>query len=171
MTPRRLMLFMGAVLLLCSDGTVYTQRNGDGLSLNVLFFDALRSGADTRMWLQIKNSTPRVQVLCRPYWGYTWISPDPQGDAAVEANTSLHGCGDDDHDGFWLLLPGESRFDSFEIKSPPTPTATLAVEVEVIERVLGATEPSARRTMSWKGRVSDAVALGDRLRAGFKKPL
>jgi len=43
----------------------------------------------------------------------------------------VHGCGDDEHDPFWLLLPGQSRFDSYEVAEAGSTTAALAVDVEV----------------------------------------
>lgn len=76
----------------------------------------------------------------------------------------MHGCSDDSHDPFWLLLPGESRFDSYEVTGPEGSKATLEVDVEVMHHATGALGPGERVTLSWKGRIADAVALGSRLR-------
>jgi hypothetical protein len=90
---------------------------------------------------------------------------DPNGQLPpyIKATASIHGCGDDDHDPFWLLRPGESRFDSFELETVPKESYDLAVDVDIVERVLGSTAAPCRRTLSWKGRLSDAVALGREL--------
>ena len=118
----------------------------------------------TRLWLRITNGNRHAQVLCRSSWGYTWISDDPQEAPAIEEKSSLHGCGDDSHDPFWLLLPGESRFDSYEVTGPAGPNATLEVSVDVTHYSIEASGPGERVTLSWKGRLADARALGLKLR-------
>jgi len=62
------------------------------------------------------------------------------------------------------LLPGESRFDSYEIRSPDSPTGKLSVRVDIEEHFEGGIlAPS--RTISWQGLVSEAIASGDALRS------
>jgi hypothetical protein len=134
------------------------------LSLKVLLLEPLAPGGNVRLWLQITNEEQSVRLFCRAGWGYNYIPPNLQGDAWGETNTSIHGCGDDDHDGFWALLPGESRFDSFEVKSPGSPTGTLSVDVDIEEHFEGGVLAPSRK-ISWQGLVSDALSSGDAFRS------
>jgi hypothetical protein len=140
------------------------------LSLEAFFIDPPKANTATRLWVRITNRTRRAQILCRSARGYAWISDDPQEDAAIHATASLHGCGDDDHDPLWLLLPGESRFDSYEVTGPSRPTSTLEVDVDVMHYPLGMPGPGQRLTLTWKGRVSEAIALGSTLRTSDASP-
>jgi hypothetical protein len=134
------------------------------LSLKVLLLEPLAPGGNVRLWLQITNQEQSVRLFCRPGWDYEYRPPNSQ-DAAWGGNkVSIHGCGDDDHDALWALLPGESRFDSFEIRSPDSPTGTLRVEIHIEEYFEGAVfAPS--RTIGWQGLVSEALSAGDALRS------
>jgi hypothetical protein len=132
----------------------------DRLSITVLLREVDTTGDTTRLWIQIKNDAASAQVLCRSGWGYSWIAPPPSSDAAAEATSSLHGCGDDDHDGLWMLLAGESRFDSYEIKTPPH-NAELSVDVEVVGH---AGQSTLRRQLTWKGRAADALENARKLK-------
>lgn len=140
------------------------QGQGRQLSIEPFFLDPPQANAPTRLWLKITNG-PRAHVLCRPSWSYSWISDDPQAPSPVRAKASVHGCGDDDHDPFWLLLPGESRFDSYEVAQAGSPTAALVVNVEVMLHPVGTIGPGQREILSWKGRVADAIGLGAKLQA------
>jgi hypothetical protein len=132
------------------------------LSLKVLLLEPLSPGANVRLWLETTNLEDGVRIFCRPGWGYTYIPSNVRADAWGASNVSIHGCGDDDHDGFWALLPGESRFDSFEIKSPDSATGELSVDVQIEEHFDGGVF-SPSRTISWRGLVSEALSAGDAL--------
>lgn len=142
------------------------QAQGDGrqLSIEAFFIDPPTANAPTRLWLKITNGSRRAQVLCRPSWSYSWISDDPEAPSPSEAKASLHGCGDDDHDPFWLLLPGESRVDSYEVTKAGAPKASLEVDIDVMHHSIGAPDQTERTTLSWKGSVADAIALGSKLK-------
>lgn len=134
------------------------------LSLKVLLLEPLAPGAKVRLWLQITNQEQSVRIFCRPRWGYDYTAPNSQDESWGETKLSIHGCGDDDHDGFWALLPGENRFDSVEIRSPGSPAGKLKVEVDIEEHFEGGIlAPS--RTISWQGLVSEALSSGDAFRA------
>jgi hypothetical protein len=143
---------------------VSAQGQTSQFSVEAFFTDPPKAKASTRLWLRITNRTRRPQILCRSSWGYTWLSDDPQEAPAIEEKSSLHGCGDDSHDPFWLLLPGESRFDSNEVTGPAGTKATLEVSVDVVYHPIEASGPGERVTLSWKGRVADAIALGSKLK-------
>jgi len=132
------------------------------LSLKVLLLEPLAPGSNVRLWLQITNQEQSVRLFCRAGRGYEYTPPNSQGDAWGESSTSIHGCGDDY--GVWALLPGESRFDSYEIRSPGSPTGKLSVHVDIEEHLEdGVLAPS--RTISWQGLVSEALSSGDALRS------
>ncbi len=133
------------------------------LSMAVFFIDTPKVGEESRMWIQITNRTSSTQVICRSGWGYTWLPADQNEPPTIAAHASFHGCGDDDHDPFWLLLPGESRFDSHGVRGPADPGATLDVSVELERRQFG-TSPAEPMHLTWSGRVADAVAAGVQLR-------
>jgi len=115
-----------------------------------------------RLWLQITNDEQSVRLFCRAGWGYEYSPPDFQGEAWGQSSASVHGCGDDA--GVWALLPGESRFDSYEIRSPGSPTGKLSVKVDIEEHFEGGIlAPS--RPISWQGLVSEALSAGDAFRS------
>ena len=164
MALRTLALMSVVVLAVGFRPAVSAQGQASRLSLEAFFLDPPKANTPARLWLKITNGSPRAQVLCRPSWGYSWVSDDPQEPSPGEARASLHGCGDDDHDAFWLLLPGESRFDSYEVTEAGAPIAALDVRVDVMLHTVEAPGPGERVTLSWKGRVADAIALGSKLR-------
>lgn len=132
------------------------------LSLKVLLLEPLAPGSNVRLWLQITNQEQSVRLFCRHGWGYDYTPPNSQGEARGQSSTSIHGCGDDA--GVWALLPGESRFDSYEIRSPGSAAGTLKVDVDIEEHLEGGIlAPS--RTISWHGLVSEALSAGDALRS------
>jgi hypothetical protein len=165
MIYRTLALTLIGALATGSGQALQAQGQGRQLSFEAFFIDSPKANAPTRLWLKITNGSPRAQVLCRSSWGYSWISDDPQAPSPGEAKASLHGCGDDDHDPFWLLLPGESRFDSYEVTEAGSLVAALAVDVDVMVHPVGALGPGKRETLSWKGRVADAIGLGAKLKS------
>ena len=164
MNLRTLALISLAGLAVGFGPALSAQGQASQLSVEVFFVDSPKAKTPTRLWLKITNGTRRAQILCRSSWGYTWISDDPQEAPAIEEKSSLHGCGDDNHDPFWLLLPGESRFDSYEVTGPAGPNAILEVDVDVLHHPIEAPGPGERTTLSWKGRVADAIALGSKLK-------
>jgi hypothetical protein len=164
MALRILVVIAIVALEVWGSAVLSAQDQASQLSVEALFPDPPRPKTPTRLWLRIRNRTRRIQVLCRSSWGYTWISPDPQEAPAIEEQSSLDGCGDERHDPFWLLLPGESRFDSYEVTGPAQPNSMLEVEIEIIHHAIDAPGPGEHRALSWKGRLSDAIALGAKLR-------
>jgi hypothetical protein len=132
------------------------------LSLKVLLLEPLAPGSDVRLWLQITNHEQSVRLFCRPGWGYNYWPPNSQSEAWGGQKVSIHGCGDEA--GVWALLPGESRFDSFEITSPGSADGKLTVDVDIEEHLEGGIlAPS--RTISWQGLVSEALSAGDAFRS------
>lgn len=164
MIPRTLVVLSIVVVAVGLGLSRSAQGQAGQLSVEVFFMDPPKDKTPTRLWLRITNGTRRAEILCRSSWGYTWISDDPKEMPAIEERSSLHGCGDDDHDPLWLLLPGESRFDSYEVTGPARPNATLEIDVEAMHHPVDAPGPGERVTLSWKGRVADAIALGTKLR-------
>jgi len=164
MIHRTLALTLIGVLVTGSGPTLQAQGKGRQLSMEAFFIDPPKADTPTRLWLKITNGSPRVQVLCRSSWGYSWISDDPQAPSPGEAKASLHGCGDDDHDPLWVLLPSESRFDSYEITKAGALPAALEVDVEVMHHPIDSPGSGERVTLSWKGRVADAIAVGSKLK-------
>jgi len=151
------------VLILSIPGAASAQT-ADTLALSVLLFDP--PSTDTpRMWVGIKNTGKTALTLCRPSWSYSWVSTDPGVNAGGAARASIHGCGDDDHDPLWILLPGETRLDSYEVNGSADVAAALLVSVEVLLHNSGADLP-VRKVLSWKGKVSDALAAAERMRLG-----
>ena len=168
MTCQQRALVVALCLVLSGNATAHSQSRSDGFALSVMLMDQPQPGREARVWLVIKNTMSTPYVLCRPYWSYTLIPLDPGSPGLSEAKASLHGCGDDDHDGFWLLLPGESRFDSFDMKAPSAGDHDFEVEVELVGRPAGSNAAAVKKTLSWTGRLSEAVAAGKKLIAGSR---
>lgn len=142
----------------------WAQSQNPQLSLEAFFIEPPKAGGSTLLWLRIVNSSSRPQVVCRTSWGYTWLSDDPQDVPVVKESSSLHGCGGS-LDPLWLLLPNESRFDSYQVSGPARPEATLSVDVEVMRQAIGVETPREQAVLSWKGTVAEAIAMGARLKA------
>ena len=159
-----LALLIGAVLVLYAGPSTPLQAQSDDVSLSVMILDQQRADGIMRLWLQIGNGASVSRVFCRSSWSYTWISGEANGPGFAESKASIHGCGDDDHDPFWLLLPGEHRLDSFEATAPPKGNYDLQVEVELVEQTLGSSAIT-KRTLSWSGTASEALASGESLKA------
>ena len=164
MIHRTLALTLIGALATGSGPTLQAQSQGRQLSIEAFFIDPPKANGPTRLWLKITNGSPRAEVMCRPSWSYSWISDDPEAPSPGGAEASLHGCGDDDHDPFWLLLPGESRFDSYQITKAGAPKANLVVSIDVMHHPIGVTGQTETATLSWKGTVADAIALGSKLK-------
>jgi len=132
--------------------------------LTAIFLESPRPGENGTLWLAIKNNAKAPRVFCRPSWGYSWFSDS--GPISAEENAKLHGCGGTETDPYWLLMPGEHRFDSFNVKTPLTSDYELEVRVEINEKPVGRFQTAESQTLSWKGRLADAVALGEKLKSG-----
>ena len=138
----------------------------DGVSLTVMFMERASPADESRLWVVIKNGSTKVRMFCKQGWGYSLIPDDLSNPPFIRAWTSVHGCGDDEHDPFWLLLPGESRVDSVVVETPPTHNYDVDVSVDIDEIPLGSAKVAAHRTLEWKGRLSDAITRFDRLKVG-----
>src|SRR6185503_16899222 len=132
------------------------------LSLKVLLLEPLAPGSNVRLWLQITNQEQSVRLFCRPGWDYDYMPPNSQVAAWGGTKVSIHGCGDEA--GLWALLPGESRFDSFEIRSPGSANGKLTVDVDIEEHFEGGVLAPSRK-ISWQGLVSEALSAGDAFRS------
>lgn len=145
---------------------IYAQK--PQLELQVLFLVNPVSAEPARLWMAIKNIGQVPRVLCRSRWSYSWISDDPTVEAFINAKASLHGCGDDDHDPMWILLPGETRFDSFGVKAPPEEKVRLRVSIDIEMRDVDSGS-STETTLEWHGLVREAVANGVKVRSNATK--
>jgi hypothetical protein len=153
--------------LLVSDAapSAQSQAPSGGSVLRVMILDEAPPNGVMRLWLVIRNGAPAPRIFCRRSWSYAWTSASANNPVFGETKGSIHGCGDDDHDAFWLLVPGEYRFDSVEAKAPERANYDLEVEVELVERALNSAA-AVEQTITWNGRMSDAIALGESVKAG-----
>lgn len=143
---------------------IRAQSGKSNLLLEAFFVDSINVNSPTRLWMKITNTGQGARIMCRQSWGYSWVSDDPRQPSPGEAFGNTHGCGDDEHDPFWLLLPGQSRFDSYGLAASGGQAAALEVHVEVTHRAIGANGSGENETLSWQGRVADALAFGVKLR-------
>ena len=118
----------------------------------------------SRIWLAVRNTGQNPRLFCRTFWSYRWIPENADSPPVGEADSSRQRC-DDDQGAWWLVLPGEWRFDSVTVQAPPDAPRELQVVVGLIERNPGRAG-SSEWTVSWSRPVPDAVALGDKLKAG-----
>ena len=147
----RLCLLVSTALLTFFGTASHSSQKPTHLRLSALLFDGQAQGDLVTLWVRIENLSKEPLILCRPYWSYSFKSADPNGPVTGEADASIHGCGDRDHDPFWLVLPGQSRFDSFEVKGLSEPNALLQVDVEL----------DRTATEAWQ-RTDDATDLMER---------
>ena len=82
---RRTLVSIAIGLLLFESVGIDAQVQANPLSLEAFFVDPPKQDIPTRLWLKVTNRTPRAQILCRPSWGYTWLSDDSQEQPAIYA--------------------------------------------------------------------------------------
>jgi len=165
--PLRLFVVGGLCIATCLASTE-AQNIEPSLSLTVMFLEQPPPGRPAALWTVIRNVTTSVQAFCRHSWGYTFLPVDPNGTPFVEAEASLHACGGDVSQGFVLLLPGESRFESISVPYPLDGTSSLRVDLRVSSKAIASVAAATESTLRWNGRVSDAFALGEKLKGAVR---
>jgi len=78
----------------------------------------------------------------------------------VSSNTQ--DCGEGNRP-YWLVLPGQTRFDAFEIR---VPGGTTLFDVDLVLQEIGVPRmgaPPIRRWLKWSGTVDDAIAAGQKV--------
>jgi hypothetical protein len=161
---------MSALILLFTMIAAQSQSltaSQDQLTLRILVVDEINSGSPVRLWFQITNVGGSARILCRESRGIRYTSSDPKEVMWSDSGTTIHGCGDDDHDPLWLLLPGESRFDSLELEGAITAAGSLLVNEVLVDKTQSGS-PAAiqpRYPLSWSGQIVEAIASGKDIRS------
>jgi hypothetical protein len=131
--------------------------------------EPLRPNSAIRLWTAIKNLSSAPHVYCRIFTSYDLIplGPfDPPG--SVDSHTSDHGC-NLDREPLWMLLPGETRFESVEMPVIPNANYNVQVLITLAERSESSTEKFVERPLEWTSSLAEAVTMGTRFRTGDLK--
>jgi hypothetical protein len=145
------------------------QSSRDEFSLRVMVVESSATKDNARLWLAIKNQTTAAYAFCSKSWGYSYKDTDPNGPIVANEETNIHGCGDPEQGDMWLLLPGESRFDSYGLDKRVGQRGEFDVSMELVATRLGARPMTVVRRVAWKGSMAEARALGRKFMAGQSK--
>jgi len=151
------------VLVACLEGSLSSQP-ADDLWLRVLFLKPIAADGSASMWLAIENRSQTARLFCHRSWGYAWRTTDRNAPMGGVVSSNTQDCGEGNRP-YWLVLPGQTRFDAFEIR---VPGGTTLFDVDLVLQEIGVPRmgaPPIRRWLKWSGTVDDAIAAGQKVGA------
>ena len=107
------------------------------------------------MWVGVKNETNTPYSLCTAASGWASI-----GGGVLSA---VGHCSP-----YWILLPGETHFQSLNLSIPPDRTTQLTLTVLVEGKPLGSAGSVARFWLKWDGTVEEALAAGEKMKVSAR---
>ena len=149
------------VLVACLEGSLSSQP-ADDLWLRVLFLKPIAADGSASMWLAIENRSQTARLFCHRSWGYAWRTTDRNAPMGGVVSSNTQDCGEGNRP-YWLVLPGQTRFDAFEIR---VPGGTTLFDVDLVLQEIGVPRmgaPPIRRWLKWSGTVDDAIAAGQKV--------
>jgi hypothetical protein len=132
-----------------------------GIAVSAAFLEAPSPGAPIGLWIQVRNTGQATRILCHESVSYAFVSSGrgaPPGGAwsgSSECATQTAG------HSLLILLAGQSAFLSHAVNSPLDPGAELRVVVRLLDA-----HDRIPVMLTWRGSVTDAIANGDKLKAG-----
>src|SRR5262245_53092466 len=106
------------------------------------------------VWMAIKNTTPIPYYVCMT--GRGWSSPSLGGIVVGTADSCSPA---------WIVLPGETHFQSVGAPIPKIPTEQWTVSVMVEGKPVGAAGNLTNWNLSWTGTAEEAARLGEQIKA------
>jgi hypothetical protein len=107
------------------------------------------------MWVGVKNNTNTPYSLCTAGSGWSF------GGGGVLSGASH--CSP-----YWILLPGETHFQSLNLSIPADRTTRVSLTVLLEGKPLGSTGSVSRLTLKWDGTVEEAFAAGEKMKASTR---
>jgi hypothetical protein len=108
------------------------------------------------MWVGVKNNTNTPYSLCTSASGWSSI-----GDGGLSGGlSSVDHCSP-----YWILLPGETHFQSLNLSIPAERSTKLSLTVLMEGKPLGSVGSVARSWLKWDGTVEEALAAGEKVKA------
>jgi hypothetical protein len=114
--------------------------------------DGTRVTTGPVLWFAIRNRTAIPYTLCTAATGWNI------GLGGVMGGTSH--CSP-----YWIVLSGETHFQSLSVSIPQEPGTSLGVSVMLEGKPLGSTGDVKRWTLRWAGTVAEATARGEQMKA------
>ena len=107
------------------------------------------------LWVGVKNDTNIPYSLCTAGWGWSFGGGGALG-------------GVDHCSPYWILLPGETHFQSLNLSIPVDRTTKLSLTALLEGKPLGSAGSVTGLTLKWDGTVEEAVAAGDKMKANTR---
>ena len=107
------------------------------------------------LWVGVTNDSNIPYSLCTAGWGWSF-----GGSGAL--------VGVDHCSPYWILLPGETHFQSLNLPIPADRTTKLSLTVLLEGKPLGSAGGVTRSTLKWDGTVEEALAAGEKMKASTR---
>jgi hypothetical protein len=107
------------------------------------------------MWVGVKNETKTPYSLCTAASGWSSI-----GGGGLSSTSHCSP--------YWILLPGETHFQSLNLSIPPDRTTKLTLTVLVEGKPLGSAGSVAGFWLKWDGTVEEALAAGEKMKVSAR---
>jgi hypothetical protein len=121
------------------------------IPINVANSDGTPMTTGDVMWVGVKNNTNIPYSLCTAASGWSSIGGGGLG--------SVGHCSP-----YWILLPGETHFQSLNLSIPADRSTKLSLMVLVEGKPLGSVGSVARFWLKWDGTVEEALADGEKMK-------
>ena len=108
------------------------------------------------LWVGVKNNTNTPDSLCTAASGWSSIG----GGGLSGGISAVDHCSP-----YWILLPGETHFESLKRSIPVDRTTKLSLTALLEGKPLGAAGNVTRLTLKWNGTVEEALAAGEKVKA------
>jgi hypothetical protein len=111
------------------------------------------------MWVGVKNNTNTPYSLCTAASGWSSIG----GGGLSGGLSSVDHCSP-----YWILLPGETHFQSLNLSMPADRSTKLSLTALLEGKPLGSAGSVTRLTLKWDGTVEEALAAGEKMKVSTR---
>jgi hypothetical protein len=125
------------------------------IPVNVVNPDGTPMTTGDVLWVGVKNITNIPYSLCTAGWGWSFGNGGALG--AVDHCSP-----------YWILLPGETHFQSLNLAIPVDRTTKLSLTSLLEGKPLGSAGSVTRLTLKWDGTVEEALAAGEKMKANTR---
>lgn len=159
---KRAMCAVATFLVLCGTvNMVGNDRRSKEWALQPIMFHEITAGDDTRyVWFGVKNLKNHARFVCASSWSYIL---DDGADPKAGGEGSSHACRGDS--GYQIVLANQTWYKSvaIPIQSSKGRQIQATFSITLQEKVPLATLERREATISWDGKVGEALELGRRL--------
>lgn len=138
------------------------ERPAVQISLNALAITEAPLPSQARVWIQLKNESSRPYLFCHELVTVSVLRRNALGSGSSGGTSGA--CQDAGGRDFWILLPGESRFERLGSLTVPDDVTDLWISVELAGREFGSEGALFYHTVRWQRPFAEAVENAERLR-------